>query len=247
MAFFVAGLLGLALLVFFAKLAARGSPQKMLLYLKQFAGLALCLLAIVFIATGRWAAGLPLFMLAASLFGVAVPRFGIAAISRHLFGNLFQGQRASSGLNRSTVRSNLFEMQLDHESGQLDGEILSGPFMGAKLSGLPLEELRKVWQNAAGDQESLALLEAYLDRRFSNWRVNFQAHSASGQSNASGSGGLTDQEAYEILGLRPGADASEIRAAHRRLIKRMHPDSGGSAFLAAKLNEAKDRLLNRHE
>lgn len=124
--------------------------------------------------------------------------------------------------------------------------MLAGTFAGRALSSLEVGELRQLWREVQRDGDSVALLEAYLDSRLSNWRVNFQTDSAAGQRDTSSSSALTEKEAYEVLGLAPGASVDEIRAAHRRLIKRLHPDSGGSAFLASKLNEAKDRLLNRH-
>src|SRR5690606_22371906 len=95
------------------------------------------------------------------------------------------------------------------------------------------------------DDESRALLVAYLDRRDAGWREYAQADAATGRSAAS-SGKMSEQEAYQILGLEPGASAEDIARAHRTLMKKLHPDQGGSTYLAARINEAKEVLTRRH-
>ena len=94
--------------------------------------------------------------------------------------------------------------------------------------------------------QSAALFEAYLDRRMPGWRDHVEGDDTAGARGAANTGAMTDEEAYEILGLAPGASKAEIRAAHRRLMMRVHPDQGGSTFLAAKINQAKDWLLGKH-
>ena len=87
---------------------------------------------------------------------------------------------------------------------------------------------------------------AYLDRRDPRWREHAQADAATGPSRAGWGGKMTEEEAYQVLGVQPGASAEDIGRAHRTLMKKLHPDQGGSTYLAARVNEAKDVLLRRH-
>jgi hypothetical protein len=97
-----------------------------------------------------------------------------------------------------------------------------------------------------GWQPGRDLLAAYLDRRYPRWRDDVQDDPATGRRTPVASGKMTEQEAYQILGLQPGANAEDVARAHRALIKKLHPDQGGSTYLAARVNEAKDVLLRRH-
>lgn len=148
------------------------------------------------------------------------------------------------GGRSSTVRSAALEMELDHDSGEMNGRVLTGRFEGALLSQLGLENLLDMASEISSDADSLGLLEAYLDRRFPSWREDADPRHAHRESSTAGSGSMTKEEAYQVLGLQPGASAEEIREAWRRLMKSMHPDSGGSPFLAAKINAARDVLLD---
>ena len=145
----------------------------------------------------------------------------------------------------SRVRTAALEMELDHDTGGLDGLVLAGTLEGRRLAALDLAELLTLRRQLAGDGESLQLLETYLDGRFPAWRDDPQADAHEWQGSAPGSGAMTQQEAYQVLGLEPGASTAEIRKAHRRLMQRLHPDLGGSSFLAARINAAKDVLLSR--
>lgn len=158
---------------------------------------------------------------------------------------LGRGMRSkrSSPERKSQVRSDHLEMRLDHDTGNMDGTILSGSFEGSMLSELGLDELFQVKSSLRDDVESVALLETYLDFAHSNWREYADAGTDEAQNGPPVSGGLSRNEAYRILGLKPGASENEIRDAYHRLIKRVHPDRGGTAALAAQINEARDRLL----
>ncbi|MEE4377753.1 MAG: molecular chaperone DnaJ [Candidatus Competibacteraceae bacterium] len=139
----------------------------------------------------------------------------------------------------STVETYFLRMSLDHASGEMSGTVLAGEFKGATLDQLNLQQLLHLRRDCQTDAQSVAVLEAYLDRIHGDvWRAQEDTPSDSP------SGATNDvQEACDILGLRPGATPAEIKAAHRRLMQRMHPDHGGSAYLAARINWARDFLL----
>ncbi len=149
-----------------------------------------------------------------------------------------------SGGQKSTVRSVNLEMELDHDTGEIDGIVLTGPMQGTRLSLLNEEELLSLYQDICSDADSAALLESFLDRYHPNWREKVDPDSHRKQRSDSGFEDMSRQEAYQILGLEPGASKEEIHQAWRRLIKGVHPDHGGSAFLTAKINAAKDALLD---
>ena len=121
---------------------------------------------------------------------------------------------------------------------------VAGPHTGHSLDEFDLPQLTAMVSGF--DAESVALLESYLARRFPAWREHAQGNAAGGQGRAAASGKMTDEEAYQILGLKPGAGRDEIGRAHRALMKKLHPDQGGSTYLAARVNEAKDTLLRTH-
>jgi len=153
----------------------------------------------------------------------------------------------------SQVETRFLRMTLDHDSGVMTGVVREGRLRGRRLDELDQAELLELWRECrAEDTQSAAVLEAYLDRtQGEDWRQAAGAGPGPGAGSGAGSGswprgastGMTRQEAYEILGLASGASKKEIRAAHRRLMQQMHPDHGGSNYLAAKINQAKDLLL----
>ncbi len=135
-------------------------------------------------------------------------------------------------------------MRLDHASGEITGRVLTGPHAGRPLSELGLSDLLALLALARRDDPpSAALLEAYLDRRQPGWR---SASAGQGEREAGAGDGVMDERtALEILGLAAGATAEEVKAAHRRLMTRLHPDHGGTTFLASQINRARDLLLRR--
>jgi hypothetical protein len=155
------------------------------------------------------------------------------------------GRKKTPG-QRSTVRTAALEMELAHDTGVLEGQVLAGRFESRMLGSMDLGELKELYGELSRDQESRQLLETYLDGRFPVWRDNAKPNGGERHGVAPGSSAMTKEEAYQILGLESGATATDIRKAHRRLMQRLHPDLGGTSFLAARINEAKDVLLSNH-
>ncbi len=148
-----------------------------------------------------------------------------------------------AGGRKSTVQSTYLEMELDHDTGEMDGRVLAGTFEGSRISFLNETDLLSLYREISDDADSVALLEAFLDRSYPHWRENHEQTSYREHGDASNFNSMSRAEAYQVLGLEPGASDEEIHRAWRRLVKAVHPDSGGSAFLTAKINAAKDLLL----
>ncbi|HDZ38163.1 MAG TPA: molecular chaperone DnaJ [Marinobacter sp.] len=151
--------------------------------------------------------------------------------------------------NQSHVSSDILDMTLDHDSETMSGEVLQGPMAGRVLADLGEGEFIELLQYCrAHDDDSARLLETYLDRRFGDsWRTDDPSGDGSAQDpepeHSGGGGALTESEALDVLGLEAGASRDEIIQAHRRVMQKIHPDRGGSNYLAARVNEAKERLL----
>lgn len=143
----------------------------------------------------------------------------------------------------SQIEARFVRMTLNHDTGELEGEVLEGQFQGRCLSELTQEQLVALWRECrSADHESARLIQAYLDSvHGQDWHEKAGASSQTGASSANGA--MSRKEAAEILGVSPNASRDEIIAAHRRLMQKLHPDRGGSTYLAAKINEAKEVLL----
>ncbi|MDP7623713.1 MAG: DnaJ domain-containing protein [Rhodospirillales bacterium] len=139
----------------------------------------------------------------------------------------------------SEIETKFLNMYLDHQSGEMNGEVRQGSFNGKTLRNLSLDDLLALLVECREDEQSVQVLTAYLDRYHGDqWRE--QAGSALGSA---GKGEMTAEKAHEILGLEPGASEDKIKEAHHRLLSKIHPDHGGSTFLATQINQAKDFLL----
>jgi len=195
---------------------------------------------------GLLAIGFAVFLGLRGEIGLAIP---LGAVGLGLLGWLpfgpagFSARTQKSSGKISRVSSAYFDMELDHDSGEMRGRVIAGQHQGAVLASLDVKTLAGMLNEI--DEESRALLVAYLDRRDSSWSEHAQGDAAAGRSAAS-SGKMSEQEAYQILGLEAGASADDISHAHRTLMKKFHPDQGGSTYLAARINEAKEVLVRRH-
>lgn len=221
-------LLGLALLVVVLLLVhgfAGANPRWLAAQLKRGAGILALAAAGLFTVRGAAGYAAPLAMLGVWLLwgGRGLP-----------------SMRRQAG-QTSQVRTDFLEMELDHDTGEIRGRVIRGLFQGRRIETLEAAELALLWQDArADDPRSAQLIETYLDRMYPSWREDM----ARGEQEMRGPDGrMSPAEAYEILGLAPGAGRDEIRRAHRELIVRLHPDRGGSTYLASKINEAKEVLL----
>jgi hypothetical protein len=234
MASLLFGVVVLALALWALNAFTKVNPHTAAAVLKAGGGLGALAVAGVLGARGRLDVAIPLGLTGLGLLGWlpwSIPGFGART-------------RKSAG-QVSRVRSAFLEMELDHDTGAMRGRILAGPHEGTALEALDVATLTGLLVDV--DEESRALLMAYLDRREPGWREHAQDDAATGAGRTGwGRGKMTEEEAYQILGVQPGASAEEISRAHRSLMKKLHPDQGGTTYLAARVNEAKDVLLRRH-
>jgi hypothetical protein len=234
----VAGVVAVVLLYLLLQMFRAANPAVLARAIKIVGGVVSLAGAAYTGVRGEFAVAIPLGIFGAGLLGWSP--FGTSGFST--IGGLFGGKRSSGQSSR--VRSAFLDMSLDHDSGELSGTILAGEYAGRSLGEFDLAQLLAMMP--AFDAESVALLESYLDRRFPAWRQNAQGNRAGGQRRTATGGKMTAEEAYQILGLQPGASRDDIARAHRALMKKLHPDQGGSTYLAARVNEAKDTLLRTH-
>lgn len=233
----LAGLATAILIWWLIKLFARASPARVAQLVRNVGG-GLALAAAGLLAyRGR-------FDMAFLLGSGGVWLLGWNSLPAPFGGGVASGRSPGSV---SRVRSAKIEMELDHDSGRIGGTVLAGPLSGRSLDSLSDAEVLKLRDSCVGDDpDGARLLETYLDRRLPGWREDAQADADRGRKADPKLGPMSKDEAYEILGLQPGVGPDEVRGAHRRLMKKLHPDQGGSTYLASRVNQAKDVLLDRH-
>ena len=231
---FILGVVVLILLLWAASAFSKADPKQAAKALRLIGGGGALLLAAFLLFRGEIGVAIPIGTVGLGLLGWI--SLWPATLGR-------RSQKSSGQISR--VRSAFFEMELDHDSGAMHGRILAGRYEGAALDSLDAASLVGLLTEI--DDDSRQLLMAYLDRREPGWRDHAQQDAAAGNGRrAAPSGKMTEEEAYQVLGLQPGASAEELGRAHRSLMKKLHPDQGGSTYLAARVNQAKDVLLHRH-
>jgi hypothetical protein len=171
---------------------------------------------------------------------------GLFPLLRRLH-SMVGGLRGPSTGASSDVETPYVRMSLDHDTGAMSGTVLQGRFSGMRFDELRRADLLALLRECrTADEEGARLVEAWLDRTDPEWRDDLRGErAAAGPPPPRGGADITIDEAYAILGLRPGADEAAIKEAHHRLMKKLHPDHGGTDYFAAKLNRARDVLLNR--
>ena len=141
----------------------------------------------------------------------------------------------------STIRTEYLAMELQHDTGEMDGLVLKGNYAQQRLVDLSLKDLLMLYGECNEDADSIHVLEAYLDRQHPGWTE--QVSRSNKHQQTADDSVMTRDLAIEILGLSESASKEEVVKAHRQLMQGLHPDRGGSDYLAKKINMAKDYLL----
>jgi hypothetical protein len=235
-----AGLLLLIVLVGVLRWLATASPASLATALRGaiFAAVALGITGVLLFLVLR----LPQFLF--SLIALAAPALVWWFRQRRASGKLGGGWSSPSGAQSTGVETEWLRMSLDHDSGEMDGVILRGRAIGRMLSALSESELFELLDACAADAQSIRVLEAYLDRRLgATWRDRRPSREEEPPRQDRRSDAMSRAEACAVLGVTPDAGEEEIKAAHRRLMRKVHPDQGGSDELASRVNRARAVLL----
>jgi hypothetical protein len=237
MVYFLAGCALLVLILLALRSLAGADPHKLASALRKVAGVVVLAVAGFLAIRGALPLAIPL-----AVFGLALFRRGGGSGLGGIFGS---GQKTPG--QKSKVRTDWVVMELDHDSGIMDGECLKGRFAGRAFSSLSDAEAFDFFHEVRSEgAQDAALIEAYLDWRLPGWRERVDEEAEPSYRHAPGfSDRMSVEEAYAVLGVAANASEKEIRQAHRRLMLKMHPDQGGTNYLAARINEAKEVLLGR--
>ena len=141
----------------------------------------------------------------------------------------------------SVIETRYLRLHIDTNGRLISGQVISGRFASRSLQSLSKSELQQLLNECADDKQSIDLLRQILKQQSAS--SSYYRHRAESNRQTSSTGKMSVKQAYKVLGLTPKATRQEIIAAHRRLIQKAHPDRGGSAELAAQINEARDVLL----
>lgn len=231
-AYFVLGVMGLLATLYGLSWATRVNPATLARFVR-YAGIAAAVIVFLLLTfTGK--IGL-LFLV-----GPPVAFLWWRWRQARLAAEISAGQQGRT----SGIETGYLSVSLDHDTGTVDGRIKMGKFKDRRLADLALADLLELLDELRhSDSEGVAVLEAYLDRLHGGWRGGAAASEESKTANPGAPGTMSREEALDVLGLAPGASVADIREAHHRLMMKVHPDHGGSSYLAARLNEARDRLL----
>ncbi len=226
----ILGLLTLALLLWLAKSYLKIEPAQLKRYGRKLGGYASFAAAAFLVLKGRIDVALLLAGLGGWLLGVKIPILP-----------WYQPNASAEPLRTAWLDLN---RGMD---GALDGQVIGGPYAGRTLSTLDRDDLMRLHDAlSASDPAGYGLFQTYLDRRLPGWRQTAEGHAHTRERRAAPSSAMTEQEAHEVLGIEMGASEEQIREAHRALLRKLHPDQGGSTWLATRINMARDVLLNRH-
>ncbi len=231
--------IGIAVWIIYQRLLATPPAKRKAAYLKLGLGVLIAVV-VIGVVTGR------MHWLGAAITGLLVGASRLLPVLIRFFPMLQwlkQSTPSSGASGQSQVDTAFLKMTLDHETGDVRGEVLQGDFSGQQLDALDRSQLEQLLSNyRSQDTDSARLLESYLERRFGDdWGDDFSSTSSDSQGSNSA---MNESEALAVLGLQAGASRDDIVAAHRSLMQKLHPDRGGNDYLAAKLNEAKDLLLS---
>ena len=248
MPYLLLGLGALVLLLILGRLLSNANPATLARIIKGIGGALAAAFALLMLARGGAALAIPA--------GV----FALWLLSDAFSSSTPSVQGPSPSNQTSKVRTDTLEMMLDLQTGEVFGRVLGGQFAGHAIEDLSPQQLANLWAECQfSDPQSAQIIEAYLDRRHPTWREDMAKSDTDNERAGSGDTGsqggqrsnrtrktgaaMTVNEAYEILGLNPGADRDAVTTAHKSLMLKYHPDRGGSDYFAAKLNEAKTVLL----